>query len=132
MHSSSIAKARDLRRHMTDAERRLWWRLRAKQLGGLQFRRQVPIGGYIVDFACLKSKLVVELDGGQHASQVEYDDQRTLWLKGQGFNVLRFWNDDVLQQTDAVLQVIARLALHLKGEGTKEVPLPESIAAGRA
>jgi len=104
----SVARARLLRTNQTDAERRLWKRLRRRQLDGCRFRRQVPIGAYIVDLACLARRLVVEVDGGQHAERRRKDDQRTLWLEGQGFRVLRFWNNDVFGNTDGVVEEIAR------------------------
>jgi very-short-patch-repair endonuclease len=99
-------RAKLLRRNQTDAEARLWFHLRRRQLDGFGFRRQHPIGPYIVDFACLAEKLIVELDGGQHAEQVTADEQRTKWLEGRGYRVIRFWNNDVLQNTDGVLQNI--------------------------
>jgi adenine-specific DNA-methyltransferase len=102
----SIARARTLRAAMTDAERRLWSRLRDHRLTGWHFRRQHPIGPYVADFICLPAKLVIELDGGQHAA--ERDAARTACLEEQGFRVLRFWNDQVLRETTAVLQVIAQ------------------------
>jgi very-short-patch-repair endonuclease len=98
--------ARRLRKNPTDAETRLWWRLRQKQLGGFRFRRQVPLGPYVADFVCLAEKLVVEVDGGQHAEQVEHDEARTAWLAANGLRVLRFWNNDVLGNMDGVLQTI--------------------------
>lgn len=91
---------------MTDAERHLWQRLRGKQLRGHKFRRQFPIGNYIVDFVCLKARLIIELDGGQHAQRVAHDQDRDLWLKTQGFRVIRFWNNEVFEHTDEVLQRI--------------------------
>ena len=93
---------------MTDAERRLWSRLRRRQLEGHRFRCQVPIAGYIADFVCLKSRLVIELDGGQHneAENETLDSQRTERLNTQGFRVLRFWNSDVLLETDGVMETI--------------------------
>ena len=84
----------------------LWRRLRAHKLPGYWFRRQVPMGPYIVDFACLKVGLLIELDGGQHADQVEQDSRRTGWLESQGFRILRFWNEEVLKQTDDVVEAI--------------------------
>ncbi len=95
---------------MTDAEVSLWMRLRAKQSGGHYFRRQVPMGAYIVDFVCIKAHLIIEVDGGQHLSATEYDEQRTAWLKSRGYRVLRFWDNDVLQRQAAVLESI-RVAL---------------------
>jgi very-short-patch-repair endonuclease len=100
------AKARQLRRSMTLAERTLWRVIRDKQINDSRFRRQRPIGKYIVDFVCLEVKLILEVDGGQHASQVEYDAVRTAFLESLGYRVLRFWNNDVLQNTDGVATVI--------------------------
>jgi very-short-patch-repair endonuclease len=90
---------------MTDAERRLWYWLRARRFAGHKFKRQVPIGPYIVDFACLNRKLILEVDGGQHAESLS-DKRRDAWLRMQGFEVLRFWNNDVLKNTEAILQLI--------------------------
>ena len=96
--------AKRLRHDSTDAERLLWGRLRAHRLAGFKFRRQAPIGPYIVDFACFEVKLVLELDGGQHADEAKRDAQRDGWLAGQGFRVLRFWNNEVLGNLDGVLE----------------------------
>jgi len=84
----------------------LWSHLRIKQMEGNRFRRQQPIGPYVVDFVCFEKKLVVELDGGQHAEQSAYDAERTTWLESQGFRVLRFWNHQVLREIEAVKEVI--------------------------
>ena len=97
--------ARRLRRDMTDAERLLWRRLRGRELLGWKFRRQHPVGRYIVDFVCVEAGVVVELDGGQHAD-APTDATRTRFLEATGLLVLRFWNNDVLTQTEAVLAVI--------------------------
>jgi very-short-patch-repair endonuclease len=99
---------------MTDAERLLWRRLRAHRLNGLNFRRQVPIGPFIVDFACHAHRLIVELDGGQHgdAAAASQDAKRTEWLSSKGHSLLRFWNSDVLRQLDAVLQSILDATVH--------------------
>jgi very-short-patch-repair endonuclease len=99
--------ARQLRRDMTEAERRLWQHLRAHRFAGEKFRRQQPMGPYVVDFVSHRSRLIVELDGGQHAVQVEYDRERTHWLESRGYRVVRFWNNDVLNDTDPVLDAIA-------------------------
>lgn len=104
--TSSVVKARRLRSCMTDAEKALWLQLRDRRLEGFKFRRQFPIGPYFADFLCWKVKLIVELDGGQHAEQVAYDRQRTHFLAQQGFSVIRFWNDEVLQNWEGVRQVI--------------------------
>jgi very-short-patch-repair endonuclease len=116
---------RTLRTNMTDAERAMWKVLRMKQLNHIRFRRQVPIGNYIADFASFSPKIVIEIDGGQHngsASDITRDD----WLRAQGFEVLRFWNNDVLANIDGVAQRIAEMTSPLtppshlspvKGEG---------------
>src|SRR5690348_5276772 len=101
----TLKHAKRLRSNMTDAEQRLWYRLRGHRFDGVKFKRQVPIGPYIVDFACISRKLVLEIDGGQHAES-ETDRRRDQWLREQGFHVLRFWNNDVLKQTNSVLEVI--------------------------
>lgn len=103
---STKANARDLRRDMTDAERLLWRHLRRRQVEGLKFRRQHPIGCFIVDFVCIEAALVIEVDGGQHGERQEQDAARTIWLNRQGYRVLRFWNNDVLDDIDAVRQAI--------------------------
>ena len=97
-----------MRSTSTEPERRLWYRLRNRRFAGLKFRRQFVVGGYVVDFVCLEQKLVIELDGGQHGEQVAYDEQRTLFLLTKGFRVMRFWNDEVMQQLDAVLEMIGK------------------------
>ena len=93
---------------MTDAERKLWRGLRMRQMHGYKFRRQFPLGSYIVDFVCLEARLIVEVDGGQHANEEYGDTKRDDWLKSQGFRVLRYWNNQVLNELDAVLADIAR------------------------
>ncbi len=103
---SDPSKARGLRQRSTDAERALWMHLRNRQLAGCKFRRQVPIGEYIVDFVCLERKVVIEVDGGRHQEQVPYDTDRTTWLESQGFQVLRFWNHEVLTDTEAVQEAL--------------------------
>ena len=101
-------KARALRNGATDAERALWRHLRGRQVQGLKFRRQYPIAGYIAAFACVEVRLVIELDGGQHCEQTSYDAERTRKIETNGHRVLRFWNDDVLWRTDAVMDEIVR------------------------
>ena len=91
---------------MTDAEHRLWYHLRRRQLNNLKFRRQVPFSNYIVDFACFERNLIIEVDGGQHFENQRYDAKRTTYLQARGFSVLRFWNDEVLTETDSVLKKI--------------------------
>lgn len=104
----SQARAEELRQRPTDAERPLWRRLRLRQLEGYKFRRQVPLGPFIVDFLCLEANLVIELDGGQHVEAAGYDRNRTSYLQEQGFRVIRFWNGEVLQRTDEVVDEILR------------------------
>jgi very-short-patch-repair endonuclease len=99
-------RARQLRKNMTDAERALWRYLRLRQLDGHKFRRQVRIGPYVADFACLKAMLVIEVDGGQHAEARAYDSRRDDFMRGQGYRVVRFWNNDVLRNIDGVWQTI--------------------------
>ena len=102
-------RARELRNNPTDAERHLWRHLRNSQLRGCKFRRQEVLDRYIVDFVCFEPKFIIELDGGQHSEQQEYDEQRTKYLNGLGFEVQRFWNDEVLIQTEAVLEKIYQI-----------------------
>lgn len=98
--------ARELRSHQTPTERDLWQQLRAKRFAGFKFRRQQPLGRYIVDFVCFEQRLIVELDGSQHADQQDYDAERDAWLQAQGFRVLRFWNNQWSAQPEAVLEAI--------------------------
>ena len=95
-----------LRTNATDTEQKIWYFLRNRQFEQFKFRRQHPIGVYIVDFVCLEQKLIVELDGGQHAEKTPYDTRRTKTLREKGFRILQFWNHDVLQNTDGVLDTI--------------------------
>ena len=97
--------AKSLRKNNTDAENHLWYYLRAKRLG-YKFKRQVPISSFIVDFICYEKKLIIELDGGQHQQNNIYDEQRTIKLNSLRFKVLRFWNNDVLQKRESILDVI--------------------------
>lgn len=98
--------ARELRKHQTPAEAKLWAVLRGRGLDGWKFKRQVPIGPYIVDFFCEKAGLIIELDGGQHLEQAEYDAGRTGYLQENGFRVLRFWNNDVTKNFNDVIAAI--------------------------
>lgn len=100
-----LCRARDMRRDATDAEKLLWRYLRSRQIKGAKFRRQLWLGGYIVDFACIEARLVVEADGEQHGG--EKDARRTKMLTALGYRVLRFWNNDILQNIDGVLEAIA-------------------------
>jgi very-short-patch-repair endonuclease len=98
--------ARRLRRTQTDVESRLWSRLRDRQICGAKFRRQHPLGPFIVDFCCVERRLAIELDGGQHSAQTEEDGKRTLFLRRLGFRVLRLWDNEVLMNFEAVLEQI--------------------------
>lgn len=100
------ARVKKLRTNMTEAERKLWTHLRGRQLAAVKFRREHLIGLYVVDFVALEPKLIIEIDGGHHARQVEQDAERSNWLVNNGFRVLRFWNHEVLHQTDKVLEAI--------------------------
>jgi very-short-patch-repair endonuclease len=124
-----LERSRALRADKTEAEEKLWSRLRAKRFYGLKFRHQVPFSAnYIADFVCPKAKLIVELDGSQHVDQIAYDEKRTAFLEQQGYRVLRFWNNDVFHNIDGVLEAIlaalqpplpdaARLSLSPLGRG---------------
>jgi very-short-patch-repair endonuclease len=101
-----LSRARALRRHASEAESTLWKYLRGHRLKGYKFRRQVVIEPYIVDFACLEVKLIVEADGGQHTDQMAYDARRTARLEGMGYRVLRFWNHEILGELQSVLEQI--------------------------
>ena len=103
--------ARELRKSATEAERRLWQRLRRRQLNGFKFRRQRPVGPYVCDFVCLEASVVVELDGSQHVTQAPYDANHDAFLRSRGFRVLRIWNGDVFSQPDSVVETIFE-ALH--------------------
>lgn len=104
-----------MRREGSNAENVLWYFLLNRQLGGMKFRRQHPIGNYIVDFICIEAMLIIEADGGQHCDN-RYDEARTAWLEKQGYHVLRFWNNEILQNREGVLQMILDAALERVGK----------------
>ncbi len=106
--NANRTRARQLRKNLSKAERLLWRRLRFWQVDGFKFRRQQPLGNYIVDFVSLERRLIIEVDGGQHAEDMNYDTDRDAWLRNQGFVILRFWNNDVLKNIDGVVEVIAK------------------------
>ncbi len=108
MKTNSKSSARKLRSNSTDAEVKLWSALKNRQLTNLKFRRQAPLGNYIVDFICHEKNMIIEVDGGQHMKTSTKDGKRTTWLESQGYRVIRFWNDQVLKETDAVLEEILR------------------------
>jgi very-short-patch-repair endonuclease len=118
--------ARRLRANQADVEKRLWSRLRDRGLFGLKFRRQVPLGPFVADFVCVDYCLIVELDGGQHSSSEEADRQRTAWLESRGWRVLRFWNNDIGENLDGVLRVIAgACGIHVHGPRPDPLRLEE-------
>jgi very-short-patch-repair endonuclease len=124
-------KARRLRRNQTDAEQRLWARLRDRQLGDNKFRRQHPIGPFIADFCCPQRKLVLELDGGQHGAEVVADQKRSRFLEEKGCRVLRFWNHEVLKDTNAVLERIVAVPRDLHAD-PHPGPLPKRAKEKKA
>lgn len=99
-------RARELRRNMSEVEKKLWSRLRGHQVGGCKFRRQEPLEGYIVDFVCFEKRLVVEVDGREHAEQTAEDAERAAKLEAAGYRVVRFWNNDVVRNIDGVVAMI--------------------------
>jgi very-short-patch-repair endonuclease len=101
-----MRRAGELRHNQTEAEVKLWSRLRAHRMAGIQFRRQHAIGNYVVDFCSPRRKLIIELDGSQHLDQAKYDHQRTKYFEERGYRVLRFWNHDVMNNIDTVLNAI--------------------------
>ncbi|HLH99100.1 MAG TPA: DUF559 domain-containing protein [Xanthobacteraceae bacterium] len=105
-NTAKTERARTLRRRSTDAERKLWYRLRARSVLGCKFVRQEPIGPYVVDFVCREQRLIVEVDGSQHADST-YDALRDRWFADRRYRVLRFWNSDVMRNIDGVLESVA-------------------------
>lgn len=122
MKRMHVDRARDLRCRSTDAEQKLWRRLRNRQLQGWKFRRQHPLDRYIVDFVCSGAGLVVELDGSKHEEQQAYDDARTHKLQSFGYWVLRFWDNDALTNMEGVLEVVLEA---LASPAPHASPLPE-------
>lgn len=122
MKSKLTPLAKNLRKSSTDAEKLLWRYLRSKQLAGLKFRRQQPIGDYIVDFVCFENRVIIEADGGLHNKQK--DNKRDQWFHEKGFNVLRFWNTDILTNINGVLEIIEKNCL-------SETPSPNPSLQGR-
>lgn len=124
-------QAQSLRRQPTDAEKKLWYLLRSLKPLGLHFRRQTPIGSYIADFAWLAGKLVVELDGSQHATERKaYDVKRTAWLESQGYRVLRFWNNEVLKSPTSVGEAILSAARESSALVKDPTPNPSPQGGG--
>jgi very-short-patch-repair endonuclease len=122
-----VSKAKQLRQNMTDVERKLWRLLRSRQFEHLKFRRQYPIGRYIVDFICVERKIIIELDGGQHAEN-KSDKIRDEWLKAEGYRVLRFWNNEMIENLEGVLQKILMTVSNphqISSSNPHPIPLPE-------
>ena len=105
-YSRPTERSRELRNNATEAERKLWPHLSARKLRGIRFNRQFPVGQFICDFVSREHRLVIELDGGHHAANADYDARRTLFLNAQGYRVLRFWNNEVIDNLDGVLTMI--------------------------
>jgi very-short-patch-repair endonuclease len=116
--------AKRLRRNQTDAERVLWFRLRDRRLAGWKFKRQAPIDRYVVDFFCAEARLIIEIDGGQHDRQRERDSDRTAALEAMGYLVLRFWNNEVMQNTAGVLETVMSTVNQTRPEPPHPTPLP--------
>jgi very-short-patch-repair endonuclease len=122
--TKNLDRAKELRGNQTDAEKFVWRQLRNRRFEGFKFRRQVPLGNYIVDFVCFDHRLIVELDGGQHneSSHRTYDANRDGWLRLQGFNVVRFWNHEVFTEWEVIEEVIWR---ELHKAPSPPAPLPQ-------
>ena len=116
-------RSRELRQNATPAERKLWEQLSARKLAGVRFNRQFPIGPFICDFVSRTAKLIIEVDGGQHAVDVEKDQSRTVYLEAQGYRVIRFWNNDVLERIEGVMREIEAVLV--------TCPPPTPPASGR-
>jgi very-short-patch-repair endonuclease len=125
VHQRQFAK--HLRTTMTEAEHRLWFHLRAHRFAGFKFRRQQPVGHYVVDFISFSERMIIEADGGQHNASGS-DRTRDAWLEREGFRVLRFWNHDILQNTQAVLDAIWNA---LRAEPSPPAPLPQGERGAR-
>ena len=128
----NVGTARRLRRDQTDAERVLWFRLRDRRLEGWKFRRQAPIDRFVVDFVCADARVIVELDGGQHVERSEQDRARTEILQSAGYLVLRFWNNDLLANTDGVVETILAALNQSKSVPPHPDPLPAGEREKRA
>jgi very-short-patch-repair endonuclease len=122
--TEALERVRELRRAMTPAEKRLWKQLRARRLGGFKFKRQEWIGPFVADFYCWEARLIVEMDGSQHGDRVDYDRARTAYLKGEGYRVLRFWNNQLFEELEGVLTAILAVL-------RERVPSPSHAAAPR-
>ena len=129
-------RARELRRNATDAEVRLWRAISARKIAGVRFNRQVPIGPFICDFVCRGRRLIVEVDGGQHAEDAVGEESRTRYLQFEGYRIIRFWNNEILENLEGVVTEIGRVLASLpspnpsrKREGSFDAPSPEGERA---
>lgn len=120
--TQDTVKARTLRKNQTDAEAALWRRLRSRGLCGHKFRRQVPIGPYVADFLCKSAQLIIEVDGSQHLDQEEYDKERELFLRANGYDIVRFWNNEVLENMEGVLESLTLILSRPKADSTSPSP----------
>jgi len=120
--TEALSRSRSLRRSATEAEKILWRELRNRRLAGFKFRRQVWIGPFIADFACVEAKVVVEADGSQHSDHRQYDVRRDVYLRGEGYRVLRVWNNELMGNMDGVLEAIRHALL-------ERVPSPSHSAS---
>ncbi|MBP9727337.1 MAG: endonuclease domain-containing protein [Gammaproteobacteria bacterium] len=121
-----LIHAKTLRSQMTPSEKILWYNLRAGRFFNYKFRRQAPIEKYIVDFVCFSSDLIIEVDGGQHSENEDYDEERTNFLRKKGFRVIRFWNNEVLKNIDIVLEAILKTLLEYPSPSVSTPrPLPQ-------
>ena len=120
----ALERARDLRRFSTDAEKILWSALRNRRVRGAKFRRQVWLNGFIADFFCAEARLVIEADGGHHAEQRDYDDRRAETLRRGGFRVIRFWNNDIMENLDGVVAAISEALTLPPSDGWRAPPSP--------
>jgi very-short-patch-repair endonuclease len=122
IHPQVRQRARELRQPLTPAEQRMWQILRSRQIQGYKFRRQHPLGRFIVDFYCARVRLVIEVDGDIHKKQVEYDLERTKWLESNGYSVIRFENKAVIEDLGTVIEKIVRVCQRLEGAGQAKNP----------
>ncbi len=134
-YSRPTARSRELRRDATEAERKLWRAISARKLAGVRFNRQVPVGQYICDFASREYRLIIEIDGGQHALAIDYDERRTQFLEQQGYAVIRFWNCDVADNIEGVLirirQVLADMPSPNPSRGREGSLWSPALSRGR-
>ncbi len=123
-------RSRELRANMTDAERKLWTHLSARKVSGVRFNTQFPIGGFVCDFVSRGAKLVIEVDGGQHAEAEQADAERTRYIERQGYRVIRFWNNDVLANVEGVVAEVERVLHEMGVDRNRPSPNPSRKREG--